>query len=155
MPSGLSFNFDGTIMATSTQGHSVTLWSVKDWRPIPPVLSGDTRAVSSVAFGPDGKVLVSGSADGDIRLWDMQTHELIGTLGVQTEAVNSVAFAPGKECWRPSARMIPSFYGTWISKAGSVAPVRSGIGTSRQRNGIHTLEPVRTERPVRIVKRRG
>lgn len=96
MPSGLSFNFDGTIMATSTQGHSVTLWSVKDWRPIPPVLSGDTQAVSSVAFGPDGKVLVSGSADGDIRLWDMQTHELIGTLGVQTEAVNSVAFAPGK-----------------------------------------------------------
>jgi len=96
MPAGLSFNSDGTILATSTPGHSVTLWNVKDWRPLPPVLYGDAQAVSSVAFRPDGKVLVSGSADGDIRLWDVRTHELIGTLGVQPEAVNSIAFVPGK-----------------------------------------------------------
>jgi WD40 repeat protein len=96
MPAGVSFNRDGTMLATSSQGHSVTFWNVKDWRPLPPVLYGDTQAVSSVAFRPDGKVLVSGSADGDIRLWDVQTHELIGTLGVQPEAVNSITFEPGK-----------------------------------------------------------
>jgi WD40 repeat protein len=96
MPAGVSFNREGTMLATSTPGHSVTLWNVKDLRPIPPVLYGDTQSVSSVAFKPDGKVLVSGSADGDIRLWDVDTHELIGILGVQPEAVNSITFAPGK-----------------------------------------------------------
>jgi WD40 repeat protein len=96
MPAGVSFNREGTMLATSTPGHSVTLWNVKDLRPIPPVLYGDTQSVSSVAFKPDGKVLVSGSADGDIRLWDVDTHELIGILGLQPEAVSSITFGPGK-----------------------------------------------------------
>ena len=96
MPAGVSFNSGGTMLATSTPGHSVTLWRVKDWQALPPVLYGDTQAVSSVAFRQDGKVLVSGSADGDIRLWDVETHELIGILGVQPEAVNSITFGPGK-----------------------------------------------------------
>lgn len=91
MPAGVNFNADGTMLATSTQGHTVTLWDVKGWRPIPPVLSGHTQAVSSVAFSADGKVLVSGSADGDIRIWDVQAHELIGSLGVAPEEVNSIA----------------------------------------------------------------
>lgn len=97
MPAGVSFSSDGTTLATSSQGHSVTLWNVKNWQPLPPVLYGDTQTVSSVAFRQDGKVLVSGSADGDIRLWDVGTHELIGILGLQPEAVNSIAFEPGKD----------------------------------------------------------
>ncbi|HEY6489462.1 MAG TPA: TIR domain-containing protein [Terracidiphilus sp.] len=91
MPTGVSFNADGTMLATSTQGHSVTLWDVKGWRPIAPVLYGHTQAVSGVAFSADGKVLASGSADGNIRIWDVQTHELIGSLGVPPEGVNSIA----------------------------------------------------------------
>jgi WD40 repeat protein len=96
MPVGVSFNADGTILATSTQGHSVTLWKVKGWHPIPPVLYGHTQAVSSVAFSADSKILASGSADGDIRIWDVQVHELIGSLGVPPEAVNSITFEPRK-----------------------------------------------------------
>ncbi len=96
MPAGVAFNSDGSVLAASTQGHSVTLWNVRNWQRLPPVLYGDTQAVSSVAFRPDGKLLVSASADGDIRLWDVPTHELIGTLGMQPEPVNSITFAPGK-----------------------------------------------------------
>ncbi|HEY2466573.1 MAG TPA: TIR domain-containing protein [Terracidiphilus sp.] len=96
MPAGVAFSSDGSMLATTTQGHSVTLWNIKNWQPISPVLYGDTQAVSGVAFRPDGKLLVSASADGDIRLWDVRTHELIGILGMQPEAVNSITFAPGK-----------------------------------------------------------
>ena len=96
MPAGAAFDSNGTILATSTPGHSVTLWNVRDWRPLPPVLYGPAQAVSSVAFGADSKVLASGSADGDIRLWDVQTHELIGTLGAGQQAINSLTFDPRK-----------------------------------------------------------
>jgi WD40 repeat protein len=94
MPAGVSFSTDGTMLATSTQGHSVTIWNIKDWQALPPVLYGHTQAVSSVAFRADDKVLASASADGDIRIWDVQAHELIGSLGVPPEAVNSITFEP-------------------------------------------------------------
>jgi WD40 repeat protein len=96
MPVGVSFNAKGTMLATSTQGHSVTLWNVNGWRPISPLLYSHTQTVSSVAFRADGKVLASGGADGDILIWDVETHELIGRLGVPPEAVNSIAFEPHK-----------------------------------------------------------
>jgi WD40 repeat protein len=96
MPTGVSFNPDGTLLATSTREHSVTVWNVRSGQPIQPALYGHTGAVSSVAFRRDGKVLASGSADGDIRLWDVETHELLGTLSAQQKGIKSVVFSPQK-----------------------------------------------------------
>jgi len=50
--------------------------------------------VSSVAFSPDGEILVSGSADNTVKLWDIKTGKLINTLEGHTAFVNSVAFSP-------------------------------------------------------------
>jgi WD40 repeat protein len=94
MPSGVSFSPDGELLASSARDHSVTIWSVRSWQPIPPALVGHTQAVSGVAFSRDGKILASGSADGDIRLWDAKTHELVGILAAQQQAVQGVVFSP-------------------------------------------------------------
>ena len=94
MPVGVSFSPDGRLLASSTRDHSVTIWSVRSWQPIPPVLYGHAQAVSGVAFSRDGRILASGSADGDIRLWDVKTHELLGILATQQNAVQGVVFSP-------------------------------------------------------------
>jgi WD40 repeat protein len=94
MPAGLSFSPDGSLLASSARDHSVAIWRVRDWQPIPPALSGHTQAISGVVFSRDGRILASSSADGDIRLWDARTHEMVGTIAAQQEAVQGVVFSP-------------------------------------------------------------
>ena len=58
-------------------------------------LQGHTDSVSSVAFSPDGRHIVSGSRDETIRVWDAQTGGQVGNpLQGHTSSVNSVAFSP-------------------------------------------------------------
>ena len=67
------------------------------------VLVGHTDLVSTVAFSPNGKRLVSGSLDRTMRLWNTSTGKLIRTREEHTAPVNSVAFsANGKRFWSAS-----------------------------------------------------
>lgn len=43
-------------------------------------LQGHTKAVLSVAFSFKGEIIASGSDDGTIKLWDVQTGECLNTL---------------------------------------------------------------------------
>jgi WD40 repeat protein len=55
-------------------------------------LQGHTRTVTSVAFGPDGKRLVSGSYDQTVKVWDTETGQLTLSLQGHASEVSSVAF---------------------------------------------------------------
>ncbi|PVH68254.1 hypothetical protein DL98DRAFT_441609, partial [Cadophora sp. DSE1049] len=55
--------------------------------------------VTSLAFSPDGKQIVSGSYDRTVRRWDAATGQLLlPALEGHTSGVTSVAFSPdGKQ----------------------------------------------------------
>src|SRR5258708_12035106 len=55
---------------------------------------GHTGDILSVAYAPDGKTIITGSADHTAILWDAQTGWLLHTLQGHTDAVYSVAYAP-------------------------------------------------------------
>jgi WD40 repeat protein len=58
------------------------------------VLEGHTDWVTSIAFSPDGRRIVSGSEDKSVRVWDSSTGETLEVLEGHTHAVTSVAFSP-------------------------------------------------------------
>jgi WD40 repeat protein len=57
--------------------------------------TGHTDSVTSVAFSPDGQLIVSGSEDRTIRVWNATTGETAaGPFTGHTRSVESVAFSP-------------------------------------------------------------
>ena len=56
-------------------------------------LSGHAGWVQTLAFSPDGILLVSGSRDTTVKLWDMQTGGVIKTLKGHTATVCSVSIS--------------------------------------------------------------
>jgi WD40 repeat protein len=55
---------------------------------------GHSDWVSSVAFSPDGKRIVSGSDDHTVKLWDVETGKEIRSFSGHSSDVSSVAFSP-------------------------------------------------------------
>ena len=56
-------------------------------------LTGHSGYITSLAFSPNGRVLASGSLDGNIRLWDVRGRKHKGTLDDQS-AISDIAFGP-------------------------------------------------------------
>jgi len=62
--------------------------------PIRERTDGHTYTVNSLAFSPDGKTMVSGSGDTTIKLWNVETKELIQTIIDNDNYINNVVFSP-------------------------------------------------------------
>ena len=57
-------------------------------------LIGHTERVTSAAFSPDGKTIVTGSSDGTIRLWHTITGDQKTTLTSEVEGVEHLVYSP-------------------------------------------------------------
>ena len=56
-------------------------------------VSPHSAQVTSVAFSPDGRSVLSGSGDKTVKLWDAATGRLVRTFEGHSDWVNSVAFS--------------------------------------------------------------
>ena len=55
---------------------------------------GHSDSINAVQFSPDGKVVVTGSDDKTVRVWNARTGEAIHALEGHTAAVTSVSISP-------------------------------------------------------------
>ena len=47
-------------------------------------LPGHSQAVTGIEFGPEGLHMFSGSLDGQVRMWDMESHQTLRTFDLQS-----------------------------------------------------------------------
>ena len=94
----VAFSPDGRTLAVSS-GIGVWLYDVATQNELS-LFTGHQGTVRSVAFSPDGTMLVSGSSStfsGTLKLWDVSTGRDIATFGgnrTWRQAIQSVAYSP-------------------------------------------------------------
>jgi WD40 repeat protein len=67
----VTFNEDGTLIATGSQSGIVTIWSAITGQRILS-LSHSNQEITDVAFSPDNKFIATTSVDGIITIWDIR-----------------------------------------------------------------------------------
>ncbi|KAL4778668.1 putative wd40 protein [Aspergillus varians] len=92
---------------------------------------GYSNSVRSVAFSPDGRMVVSGSTDHSIKLWDTKTGAEIRTIKGRSNLIPSVAFSIDRQMIAPGPydkliKILDAKNGTRIqSMDGHSGPVSS------------------------------
>ena len=89
------------------------------------LIQGHLKAVNVVAFSPNGKVLLTASTDGDVRIWKTKTWKgdvLRGHRGVETGAHHDSALSGAR--FSPDGRWIVtsgrSAAGIWLTRTGDL-----------------------------------
>jgi WD40 repeat protein len=85
----ITFSPDGNALVSG--GSGLELWDVRSGKM---VSRCDYSGANSVAFSPDGKMVVFGSYDSSTRLWDMNDCTNLALFNGHFREVNAVAFSP-------------------------------------------------------------
>ncbi len=92
----VAFSSDGQFLAAGDSSRdgsgTVKIWNVQK-RQVATTLKDDLVVVRAVTFSPDGRYLASSHYNGEVKVWDVSTWELLRTIPQSRDY--DIAFSPG------------------------------------------------------------
>jgi WD40 repeat protein len=99
----VAFSPDGTLLAVGTH-RQVHLWDVNTGHKLFSLSTVHKRGrvtfhnyAEPLVFSPDGAILVNGTTNGTIQVWDVATGDKIAALDGHTQKVETLKFSPDAE----------------------------------------------------------
>ena len=98
--------------------NSIKIWDRKTLEQHERVLTGHTGSVLCLQY--DEKVIISGSSDSTVRVWDVESGELVNTIIHHCEAVLHLSFnfkfseGMWMGMWRISANLLMFQIRRWV-----------------------------------------
>ncbi len=92
-PNGQWLAVGGSFTGTVEEKKAIRLYNFASGQLIA-LLKGHTNVVFSLAFSPDNRFLMSGSADRSAIIWDIERQQQLHILRGHTEPIYAVAFTP-------------------------------------------------------------
>jgi WD40 repeat protein len=89
----MSFSQDRRWLAMGGLDQRVKLWDLNTGRLVK-TLAGHTSAISSIAFRSDGKLIITASEDGSLRIWDSASGAPLVTLVKMIDSDDWLAITP-------------------------------------------------------------
>ena len=78
---------DGSLVASVGQDNTIKLWNLANTEASQAILSDHTSQVKSIAFSPNGKLLVSAGFFGQVILWDVPSGTKINSFKTRAATV--------------------------------------------------------------------
>jgi len=88
---------DGKILAAGDYRQSVRIWDISNGNQIRILQSNPPSYGEAVAFSPDGQLLATGHASGQLRVWNSRTWQAVWSAENPKSEIGSVAFSPSGE----------------------------------------------------------
>ncbi len=92
----LAFSHDGKTLAGGGGGF-IYLWNVENGELIHQIEDNQYGVMNSLDFSPDDSMLVSGSSDNIVRIWDTKSAKLLKELTGHSSQIFGVCFSPDGE----------------------------------------------------------
>ena len=103
------------------------------------ILSGHTDWVKSLTFSPDGMLLISGSYDKTVKLWDIQAGGTVKTFHGHTDSVCSVSIS--SDCATIASGSLDQAIRLWDVGSGECCGVTDGLNGSVNTVSFSPLDP--------------
>ena len=94
----ISFNTDGSLLASAGLDSIGRIWDLRSGRTVMILdghLDGHIKPIHALDWGSDGHRVLTGSADGWIKCWDVRKVQRTGGIGAHSSAVSDMRWFKG------------------------------------------------------------